>query len=252
MSVCRMTRGAGGSLRGSASVERIGDRVTSGSDRLHDQRLVAAVGGIAGVVGFGFGDGDVFAAGGQTARLYRMRRDGAEDVTTASGIGAALPSGAVSARFGDYDNDGWLDLFAVRTDGRAVLLRNGGTGSFQSVAGGTGGLATVTGARGGVFVDADHDGEAAASRMAYRSLTATEKAQVVAFLQSLGQAEFDWERDHDVDEFDWFFIEQTFTGPGSFLSPDDFASISDVDADVTGMSRMPGISVAHCGGEQVA
>lgn len=80
---------------------------------------------------------------------------------------------------------------------------------------------------------AEHDGEAAASRAAFQALTPAEQGQVVAFLQSLGQAEFDWERDHDVDVFDWFFVEQILTGPlqAPAYGPDDFAAIADVDVD---------------------
>src|SRR5256885_7505987 len=35
-----------------------------------------------------------------------------------------LPAGAMSATFADYDDDGWLDLFVIGTDGRGYLLHN--------------------------------------------------------------------------------------------------------------------------------
>ncbi|HVS11265.1 MAG TPA: di-heme oxidoredictase family protein [Planctomycetota bacterium] len=78
---------------------------------------------------------------------------------------------------------------------------------------------------------AHHDGEAAAARDAFANLSGLDQQLLLDFLGSLGRAEFDYEGDNDVDEFDWFFIEPSFTGPGAFYTPDDFASISDVDQD---------------------
>ena len=86
------------------------------------------------------GDGadDVFismlspAAAQSVAQLYRVqgwirpRR-----YRRASGI--SLPQGAVYATFADYDNDGWLDLFAIGGDGRGHLFRNNGNGTFADV-----------------------------------------------------------------------------------------------------------------------
>jgi hypothetical protein len=76
-----------------------------------------------------------------------------------------------------------------------------------------------------------HDGEGAASRAAFLALSPAQRNQVIEFLGSLGQAEFDIERDHDVDEIDWFFLESLLTGPGNFFGPDDSRAIADVDAD---------------------
>ncbi|MCB9915365.1 MAG: hypothetical protein H6828_09470 [Planctomycetes bacterium] len=76
-----------------------------------------------------------------------------------------------------------------------------------------------------------HDGEGAASKLAYNALTAGDQALVVAFLRSLGRAEFDYEADNDVDEFDWFFIRPDFTGPLGSFTPDDPGALSDVDQD---------------------
>jgi hypothetical protein len=60
------------------------------------------------------GDGwlDLFvgATEGEAARLFRNRRDGAfEDVSLA--VGSFGSSGAISATAGDYDGDGWPDIF---------------------------------------------------------------------------------------------------------------------------------------------
>jgi enediyne biosynthesis protein E4 len=64
-------------------------------------------------------------------RLYRNRGDGSfEDVTEKAGI--ALAQYAMGCCAGDYDNDGWTDLF-VSGFGRNTLLRNRGDGTFEDV-----------------------------------------------------------------------------------------------------------------------
>jgi hypothetical protein len=64
-----------------------------------------------------------------TSRLYRNRRDGTfADVTRASGLRGTGFASSVCA--GDYDNDGWLDMF-VTYFGRNVLYRNRGDGTFE-------------------------------------------------------------------------------------------------------------------------
>jgi len=82
-----------------------------------------------------------------------------------------------------------------------------------------------------VAVVAAHDGEAAASRSAFNSLSASDRVEVVRFLGSLGQTEFDYELDNDLDEFDWFFLQPWLTGPGGTIGPDDDQAIADLDAD---------------------
>jgi len=77
----------------------------------------------------------------------------------------------------------------------------------------------------------EHDGDAAGSAAAFLALSTAEQDQVVAFLQSLGRAEFDYELDNDLDEFDWFFIEPFLTGPGSFYTPDSPEAFCDADQD---------------------
>ena len=87
----------------------------------------------------------------------------------------------------------------------------------------------------------NHDGEAAASRTAFTNLPQVDKDHLLAFMRSLGQAEFDMDprvnpggdADNDVDEFDWFFVEPTITGPqpAASYTPDDFEAINDVDQD---------------------
>jgi hypothetical protein len=78
-----------------------------------------------------------------------------------------------------------------------------------------------------------HDGEALVSREAYVALAPEQQDQVVAFLLSLGRLEFDEEGDHDVDSFYWFFLEldDRFTGPGAFFTPDHPGAVADFDQD---------------------
>jgi hypothetical protein len=91
-----------------------------------------------------------------TNRLYRNRRDGTfEDVTDAAGLRRSGWASSVCA--GDYDNDGWTDLF-VTYYGRNVLYRNVG-GRFDDVTV-RAGLAQpgVRWGSGCAFVDVDRDG----------------------------------------------------------------------------------------------
>jgi hypothetical protein len=91
-----------------------------------------------------------------TNRLYRNDRDGSfSDVTDSAGLRRTGWASAVCA--GDYDNDGWLDLFLTYY-GRSVLYRNR-EGRFEDVTA-SAGLAS-RGTRWGSgcsFIDYDRDG----------------------------------------------------------------------------------------------
>jgi hypothetical protein len=92
-----------------------------------------------------------------TSHLYRNRGDGTfEDVTTRAGL--ALTGWGQAACAGDYDNDGFDDLF-VTFWGQNRLFRNRGNGTFEDVTASTGLLTRTTrwGA-GCAFVDYDRDG----------------------------------------------------------------------------------------------
>ncbi|MCG8461432.1 MAG: CRTAC1 family protein [Holophagales bacterium] len=90
------------------------------------------------------------------------------DVTASAGLdfehADLLPStlgqfmgGGVAA--GDYDGDGWVDLYAVRgTSGANLLLRNQGDGTFEDVAAAAGVALDGTAGSGPTFVDLDGDG----------------------------------------------------------------------------------------------
>ncbi|MDH7504071.1 MAG: CRTAC1 family protein [Verrucomicrobiota bacterium] len=91
----------------------------------------------------------------QPNRLYRNRGDGTfEDVTDKAGV--AGHSYASAAAAGDFDNDGYTDLYVVNI-GQNILYRNRGDGTFEDVTAKSGVGDTGTGIS-AVFLDADNDG----------------------------------------------------------------------------------------------
>ena len=91
-------------------------------------------------------------------RLYRQNRDGSfTDVTQAAGLAKAGNGNyGMGVAVGDYDNDGFSDLF-VTSYGKNVLYHNNGDGTFTDVtakAGVAGGGWSVSAG----FVDYDNDG----------------------------------------------------------------------------------------------
>lgn len=68
---------------------------------------------------------------GTSSRLYRNNRDGTfEDVTEEAGLHRETWASAVTV--GDYDNDGYDDLF-ISAFGQNILYRNNGDGTFADV-----------------------------------------------------------------------------------------------------------------------
>ncbi len=100
---------------------------------------------------------------GSRLALYRNDRDGTfTDVTEAAGLAWNL--GAMAAAFGDYDNDGWLDLFIgagappmERLEPNR-LFRNLGDGTFADVSV-SAGVDDLGKGHGAAFADYDHDGD---------------------------------------------------------------------------------------------
>jgi hypothetical protein len=92
-----------------------------------------------------------------TNRLYRNKHDGTfEDITDRAGLRRSGWSSSVCA--GDYDNDGWIDLF-VTAYGRNVLYRNRGQGRFEDATAMAGvGTPSVRWGSGCSFIDIDRDG----------------------------------------------------------------------------------------------
>jgi CxxC motif-containing protein (DUF1111 family) len=77
----------------------------------------------------------------------------------------------------------------------------------------------------------DHDGEGAASKGAFDALGAAEKHALMQFLGSLGRAEFDWDGNLHVDDFDWQALAPLVTGPSDtpLFTSDDAAAVGDID-----------------------
>jgi hypothetical protein len=108
---------------------------------------------------------DIFLLGGTTLdgsrrgsnRLYRNNRDGTfTDVTEKAGLSRTGWASAVTV--GDYNNDGFEDLF-VTYWGQNVLYRNNGDGTFTDVTKAAGLLHDgVRWGSGCTFVDYDRDG----------------------------------------------------------------------------------------------
>ena len=110
----------------------------------------------------GDGTDDLFVSSWSPAQrrsvphLYRVQGGFVRDDIERSGI--SLPQGVAYATFGDYDNDGWLDLFVIGGEGRGHLFRNRGNGTFVDVTA-KAGVGDVKGARKALFADFDHDGD---------------------------------------------------------------------------------------------
>jgi hypothetical protein len=91
-------------------------------------------------------------------RLYHQKSDGAfEDVTEKAGL-TGMPQGlyGMGAAVGDYDNDGFEDLY-VTSYGGNTLYHNNGDGTFSDVTARAGVGASGWSASAGFF-DADNDG----------------------------------------------------------------------------------------------
>jgi hypothetical protein len=88
-------------------------------------------------------------------RLYRQRSDGRfEDVSTGSGLDIAGYGMGVAV--GDFDNDGWVDVY-VSQYGGGRLFRNRGNGTFEDVTH-TAGVEQPCWGTSCCFVDYDRDG----------------------------------------------------------------------------------------------
>jgi len=159
----------------------------------------------------GDGDTDIYAGG----RLLRSDPAGFNDVTDEAGLTGTAPA---AAAFGDFDNDGALDLYVARGE-RGALFRNQGDGSFADVTLSIG-VALPSGVP--LFIDYDHDGDldllvagAAVTAMLRNNLdgTFTDVTAVAGIEQAAadgGSAAFgDFDDDDDLD-----FV---FADPGGAL-----------------------------------
>jgi hypothetical protein len=99
----------------------------------------------------------IYSRNGEGNRLYHNNRDGTfTDVTAKAGVGDTGLCLAVA--WGDYDGDGYPDLFVVNDFGRSTLYHNQRDGTFQDVS--VAAHALVYGAgMNASFADYDNDGK---------------------------------------------------------------------------------------------
>jgi enediyne biosynthesis protein E4 len=91
-------------------------------------------------------------------RLYRQNQNGSfTDVTAAAGLGDAGNNYGMGVAVGDYNNDGFADLY-VTSYGRNALHRNNGNGTFTEMTAEAGVGAVGWSASAGFF-DYDNDGQ---------------------------------------------------------------------------------------------
>lgn len=103
------------------------------------------------------------AMAGESDILLRNRGDGTfEDVSAKARVDNAARLHGMGVIWGDYDNDGWPDLFVANDGGPNYLYRNLGNGAFREdgVSTGTalGPNGETYGNMGGDFGDFNHDG----------------------------------------------------------------------------------------------
>ncbi|MGH7531616.1 MAG: FG-GAP-like repeat-containing protein, partial [Gemmatimonadales bacterium] len=107
----------------------------------------------------GDGEDNLLVVTPQALRLYNVRGGFLADVTARMSLPGALSPGAAAATFADYDNDGWLDLFAIGANGRGHLLRNVDGRRFEDVTAAAGVGEVGADAHQALFADLDHDGD---------------------------------------------------------------------------------------------
>jgi len=95
--------------------------------------------------------------GATTVKLYHNNHDGTfTDVTRKAGL--AVPMYGFGVAVGDYDNDGFDDLF-ISALGQSHLFHNNGNGTFTEVTKGAGMWGPSEFSTSAAWVDYDHDGK---------------------------------------------------------------------------------------------
>lgn len=101
--------------------------------------------------------GNGIAQKGAPNALYKNNLDGPfSDVTRAAGVDNG-DGATIGVSWGDYDNDGWLDLYAANNGMDNALYRNRGNGTFEDRARAAGVTEPVFGFV-SFFTDYDNDG----------------------------------------------------------------------------------------------
>jgi hypothetical protein len=107
---------------------------------------------------------EVPAKEGETSLLFRNRGDGTfEEISLRAGVDNSEKRRGMGVTWGDYDNDGWPDLFVANDMDANYLYRNKHDGTFEDV-GMVAGVALDSaglelGNMGGEFGDFDRDGK---------------------------------------------------------------------------------------------
>ncbi len=104
------------------------------------------------------GDQDIYVANDKVTNKNRLyENDGLGNFTDVSDFsGAGITIDAMSTTIGDYNNDGWFDIYVANTTAGNYHLKNNGDGSFTNVAAAVG-TSFDSIAWGSVFLDADND-----------------------------------------------------------------------------------------------
>jgi hypothetical protein len=101
---------------------------------------------------------------GETDFLFRNRGDGTfEDVSVKAGVNDPHKQHGMGVVWGDYDNDGWPDLFVTNDTGWNFLYHNNHDGTFEEVGipsgTGLGPFGEFNGNMAAAFGDMDRDGK---------------------------------------------------------------------------------------------
>jgi|GEM_PF-647772 len=121
---------------------------------------------------------------GNPSNLYRNNGNNTmSDLGVAAGINAPQ---STSASWGDYDNDGDIDLYVARFIADHILYQNNGDGTFTDVAPFAGVTNTGTDSRSAAFADYDNDGDL--DLFVVNSINGTQKAD--ALYQNNGDGTF--------------------------------------------------------------
>jgi len=131
------------------------------------------------------GDLDLFVSTTGTNKLYRNNGDGTfSDFTASSGL-AGTPNGSYESCFGDFDDDGDIDLFTVGREAPCQLFSNLREGKFREVTGESG-LGNLTDKKMVATGDYNNDG--------YLDLfVAGEGARTFQWFRNLGRGQFEAE-----------------------------------------------------------